>query len=70
MRNLIIPLLVCIACAVVVSITAVTVRTEQIANVENEKKNKIISFYDQNMAREPKNYFNGPMNIDLRSKRV
>ena len=43
MRNLIIPLLVCIACAVVVSITAVTVRTEQIANVENEKKNKIIS---------------------------
>ena len=43
MRNLVIPLLVCIACAVVVSITAVVVRAEQIANVENEKKNKIIS---------------------------
>tara|TARA_Y100000748_G_scaffold98548_1_gene82115 strand:- start:452 stop:1192 length:741 start_codon:yes stop_codon:yes gene_type:complete len=42
-RNLVIPLLVCIACAVVVSITAVVVRAEQIANVENEKKNKIIS---------------------------
>ena len=41
MRNLVIPLLVCIACAVVVSITAVVVRAEQIANVENEKKNKL-----------------------------
>ena len=43
MRNLIVPLLACIACAIVVSITAVIVRPEQIANVENEKKVKILS---------------------------
>ena len=43
MRNLIVPLFACIACAVVVSITAVIVRPEQIANVENEKKVKILS---------------------------
>ena len=43
MRNLIVPLLACIACAIVVSITAVIVRPEQITNVENEKKVKILS---------------------------
>ena len=43
MKNLIVPLFACIACAVVVSITAVIVRPEQIANVENEKKVKILS---------------------------
>ncbi len=43
MRGLLIPLVACIACAVVVSITAVSVRAEQNLNVENEKKTKILA---------------------------
>ena len=43
MKNLLIPLIACIACAVVVSITAVSVRAEQNLNVENEKKAKILA---------------------------
>ena len=43
MKNLLIPLIACIACAVVVSITAVSVRAEQNLNIENEKKAKILA---------------------------
>ena len=43
MNKMIIPLIACIACAVVVSVTAVTVRPEQNLNVENEKKLKILA---------------------------
>jgi len=38
MRNLFIPLLACIACAVIVSVTAVSVREKQNENLEYEKK--------------------------------
>ena len=38
MKNLFIPLLACIACAVVVSFTAVSVRSTQELNLENDKK--------------------------------
>ena len=43
MKKLIIPLVACIACAIIVSITAVSVRPEQNLNVENEKKIKILA---------------------------
>ena len=43
MKNLFIPLLACIACAVVVSFTAVSVRSKQELKLENDKKSKIIS---------------------------
>tara|TARA_B100001113_G_scaffold57408_1_gene43104 strand:+ start:1721 stop:2449 length:729 start_codon:yes stop_codon:yes gene_type:complete len=43
MNKMIIPLIACIACAVIVSVTAVTVRPEQNLNVENEKKLKILA---------------------------
>jgi len=43
MNKMIIPLIACITCAVVVSVTAVTVRPEQNLNVENEKKLKILA---------------------------
>ena len=43
MRGLLIPLVACITCAVIVSITAVSVRAEQNLNVENEKKTKILA---------------------------
>ena len=43
MKNLIVPLFVCIACAVIVSFTAVSVRYEQKLNQENEKKEKILA---------------------------
>ncbi len=43
MKKLIIPLVACIACAIVVSVTAVSVRPEQNLNVENEKKIKILA---------------------------
>ena len=43
MNKLIIPLIACIACAVVVSFTAVSVRFEQNLNKENEKKEKILA---------------------------
>ena len=43
MNKMIIPLIACIACAVVVSVTAVSVRPEQNLNVENEKKLKILA---------------------------
>ena len=42
MKNLFIPLLACIACAVVVSFTAVSVRSIQDLNLENDKKSKIL----------------------------
>ena len=42
MKNLFIPLLACIACAVVVSFTAVSVRSTQELNLENDKKSKIL----------------------------
>jgi Na+-transporting NADH:ubiquinone oxidoreductase subunit C len=42
-NKLVIPLLACIACAVVVSVTAVSVRYEQNLNKENEKKVKILA---------------------------
>ncbi len=43
MNKLVIPLLACIACAVIVSVTAVSVRYEQNLNKENEKKVKILA---------------------------
>ena len=43
MNKLVIPLLACIACAVIVSVTAVSVRYEQNINKENEKKVKILA---------------------------
>ena len=43
MKKLIIPLVACIACAIIVSVTAVSVRPEQNLNVENEKKIKILA---------------------------
>ena len=43
MKKLIIPLVACIACAIIVSVTAVSVRHEQNLNVENEKKIKILA---------------------------
>ncbi|MAC03366.1 MAG: Na(+)-translocating NADH-quinone reductase subunit C [Gammaproteobacteria bacterium] len=43
MNKLNIPLIACIACAVVVSFTAVSVRFEQNLNKENEKKEKILA---------------------------
>lgn len=43
MNKMIIPLIACIACAVIVSVTAVSVRPEQNLNVENEKKLKILA---------------------------
>ena len=43
MNKLIIPLVACIACAIIVSVTAVSVRPEQNLNVENEKKIKILA---------------------------
>ena len=43
MKKLIIPLVACIVCAIIVSVTAVTVRPEQNLNVENEKKIKILA---------------------------
>ena len=43
MNKLIIPLVACIACAIIVSVTAVSVRPEQNLNVENEKKVKILA---------------------------
>ena len=42
MRNLLIPLLACIACAVIVSVTAVSVREKQNENLEYDKKTKIL----------------------------
>ena len=42
MKNLFIPLLACIACAVIVSFTAVSVRSTQDLNLENDKKSKIL----------------------------
>ena len=42
MRNLLIPLLACIACAVIVSVTAVSVREKQNENLEYDKKIKIL----------------------------
>mgnify|MGYP006238080101 FL=1 len=42
MKNLFIPLLACIACAVIVSFTAVSVRSTQELNLENDKKSKIL----------------------------
>ena len=43
MNKLIIPLVACITCAIIVSVTAVSVRPEQNLNVENEKKIKILA---------------------------
>lgn len=43
MNKLIIPLIACIACAIIVSVTAVSVRPEQNLNIENEKKVKILA---------------------------
>ena len=43
MNKLIIPLVACIVCAIIVSVTAVSVRPEQNLNVENEKKIKILA---------------------------
>ena len=43
MNKLIIPLVACIACAIIVSVTAVSVRPEQNLNIENEKKVKILA---------------------------
>ena len=43
MNKMIIPLIACIACAVIVSVTAVSVRPEQNLNIENEKKIKILA---------------------------
>ena len=43
MKKLRIPLVACIACAIIVSVTAVSVRPEQNLNVENEKKIKILA---------------------------
>ena len=43
MNKLIIPLVACITCAIIVSITAVTVRPEQNLNIANEKKVKILA---------------------------
>ena len=43
MIKLIIPLVACIACAIIVSVTAVSVRPEQNLNIENEKKIKILA---------------------------
>ena len=43
MNKMIIPLIACIACAVIVSVTAVSVRPEQNLNIENEKKLKILA---------------------------
>ena len=43
MNKMIIPLIACIACAVIVSVTAVSVRPEQKLNIENEKKLKILA---------------------------
>lgn len=43
MNKLIIPLIACIACAIIVSVTAVSVRPEQSLNIENEKKVKILA---------------------------
>ena len=43
MNKMIIPLIACIACAVIVSVTAVSVRSEQNLNIENEKKLKILA---------------------------
>ena len=42
MKNLFIPLLACITCAVIVSFTAVSVRSTQELNLENDKKSKIL----------------------------
>ena len=43
MNKMINPLIACIACAVIVSVTAVSVRPEQNLNIENEKKLKILA---------------------------
>ena len=43
MNKLIIPLVACIACAILVSITAVSVRSDQNLNIANEKKVKILA---------------------------
>ena len=43
MNKLIIPLVACIACAIIVSVTAVTVRPDQNLNIANEKKVKILA---------------------------
>ena len=43
MNKLIIPLIACIACAIIVSVTAVSVSPEQNLNLENEKKVKILA---------------------------
>jgi Na+-transporting NADH:ubiquinone oxidoreductase subunit NqrC len=43
MNKMIIPLIACVACAVIVSVTAVSVRPEQKLNIENEKKLKILA---------------------------
>ena len=43
MNKLIIPLVACIACAIIVSVTSVSVRPEQNLNIENEKKIKILA---------------------------
>ena len=43
MNKLIIPLVACIACAIIVSVTAVSFRPEQNLNIENEKKIKILA---------------------------
>ena len=43
MNKLIIPLVACIACAIIVSVTAVSVRPEQNLNIANEKKVKILA---------------------------
>ena len=43
MNKMIIPLIACVACAVIVSLTAVSVRPEQNLNIENEKKLKILA---------------------------
>ena len=43
MNKMIIPLIACITCAVIVSVTAVSVRPEQNLNIENEKKLKILA---------------------------
>lgn len=43
MNKMVIPLIACITCAVIVSVTAVSVRPEQNLNIENEKKLKILA---------------------------
>ena len=43
MNKMIIPLIACVACAVIVSVTAVSVRPEQNLDIENEKKLKILA---------------------------